>query len=84
MKDLSLSLSPVLVDKRPSELKDLDIRSAFVSIDLNAELSEETLSLMISKLHAVMSPSSLGELGDLIDYVQVSISWVQWQYPKKC
>jgi hypothetical protein len=52
-------------------MEGLDIRSAFVSMDLESMSLDNSLSITLSRLHAVMSPSSVGEFGDLIDYVQV-------------
>lgn len=73
MKNLTLALSPAFLGRQRSDTDNLDTRSAYISIDLQTELLEDSLSLSLSRLHAFMSPSSVGELGDLFDYVQVSI-----------
>ncbi|KAF9012385.1 hypothetical protein BDQ17DRAFT_1496756 [Cyathus striatus] len=56
-------------------------RSAFVTIDfrLSAEESigkgegDNTIQLIVSKMHAVMQPSSIGEVGDFIDHLQAEV-----------
>lgn len=54
-------------------------RSAFVTIDFkitgsndtNAEMLAQTLDLAVTRIHAVMQPSSIGEVGNFIDHLQV-------------
>ncbi|KAF5370617.1 hypothetical protein D9758_002040 [Tetrapyrgos nigripes] len=78
--DLTLSLAP----RRTSEgslMFDRQHRSAFVIIDfkvaskhrgLGANVSD-SLDISIPKVHAVMQPSSIGELGDFVDHLQLEI-----------
>lgn len=77
--DLALSLAPqVNLHTRTSPF-DPDRRSAFVIIDFQInmmtqtifKLPEKRLQIAVSKTHAVMQPSSVGELGDFIDHLQV-------------
>jgi hypothetical protein len=55
-------------------------RSAFVIIDfrvtgstkeLQDSPSSEVIKLQVTKIHAVMQPSSIGEIGDFVDNLQV-------------
>lgn len=80
LSDLSLSLASgtnVLPDFNQRH------RSAFVIIDLRVigstnevghSPTSETLDLKVTKIHAVMQPSSIGEVGDFVDNLQVGSS----------
>ena len=76
LSDLALSLAPRL-SKMQSKTFSRNHRSAFVIIDFKlsgsgSEISsEKALDLSVTKTHAVMQPSSIGEFGDFIDNLQV-------------
>jgi protein CSF1 len=73
---LALSLAPrfYAVLKSESGRFDGNRRSAFVQIDCKAEVDRRTaqrfLRIKASKIHAIMQPSSIGEIGDFIDHLQ--------------
>lgn len=85
--DLALALSHHSTETRPSSGFDRSLRSAYMVLDVKASSfpspsgirPSRILRLQISRMHAVMSPNSIGELGDLVDHVQVweksSVSW---------
>lgn len=58
-------------------------KCAFVIIDFQAGASSrgsegvkgQTLRVSVTKIHAVMQPSSIGEVGDFIDHLQVRWTW---------
>lgn len=77
--DLALSLAPqVNMHTRMSSF-DPDRRSAFVIVDFRVSMATQTnappfdkhLQLTLTKAHSVMQPSSIGELGDFVDHLQV-------------
>lgn len=74
LSDLSLSLASRL---SLSDRADRDRRSAFVRVDFEAHMQRKPntsvphLEVSVAKVHAVMQPSSIGELGDFIDHLQV-------------
>ena len=76
LSDLALSLAPRL-SRVQSKTFSRNHRSAFVIIDFKlsgsgSEISpEKVLDLSVTKTHAVMQPSSIGEFGDFIDNLQV-------------
>jgi hypothetical protein len=56
-------------------------RIAYTVLDLSVDNKavstqggEEHLNIRVSKVHAMMMPAAIGELGDLIDHVQVRLS----------
>jgi len=77
LSDLALSLAPRL-SKVQRKTFSRNHRSAFVIIDFKlsgsgSEVSpEKALDLSVTKTHAVMQPSSIGEFGDFIDDLQVT------------
>ena len=79
LSDLALSLTP-RGNRRQATAFDRDPGSAFVIIDFNVRaiikepLFEKNLQISVSKIHAVMQPSSIGEVGDFIDNLQVIAS----------
>ena len=79
LSDLALSLAP-RGNRRQATAFDRNPGSAFVIIDFNISavnkepLFEKNLQISISKIHAVMQPSSIGEVGDFIDNLQVIAS----------
>lgn len=83
VSDLALSLAPRF-RKSEGTLFNRNQRSAFVTIDFRINGSdldldhEKTLELSVSKMHAVMQPSSIGEFGDFIDNLQVVPSFLYY------
>ncbi|KAG9221064.1 hypothetical protein CCMSSC00406_0005497 [Pleurotus cornucopiae] len=83
LSDLALSLAPrAALDPRHTTLS-RNHRSAFVIVDVaisalsshDAETIKpsEVLKVEVSKIHAVMQPSSIGEVGDFIDHLQAEM-----------
>lgn len=77
LTDLALSLAPRLAGSTVESF-DRGHRSVFVNIDAKVLGGKEkkfpnnqTLELVITKTHAVMQPTSIGEIGDFIDHLQV-------------
>ncbi|KAI0368271.1 hypothetical protein BV20DRAFT_969313 [Pilatotrama ljubarskyi] len=76
LSDLALSLASRLSVSGPS---DKDRRSAFVRLDFETRMEKRPgtsvphLEIFVSKVHAVMQPSSIGELGDFVDHLQVEV-----------
>ena len=76
---LALSLAPrfYAVMKTESGRFDGNRRSAFVQIDCRAEVDHRTaqkfLRIKVYKIHAIMQPSSIGEIGDFIDHLQACL-----------
>ncbi|KAH9839543.1 uncharacterized protein C8Q71DRAFT_517238 [Rhodofomes roseus] len=76
LTDLSLSLA-----SRASSRSALDRghRSAFVTIDFEAKMKgtafsdRHTLEMIATKFHAVMQPTSVGELSDFVDHLQAEV-----------
>lgn len=74
LSDLALSLASQLSIGAPSHR---DRRSAFVRVDFDARMGQKAhtsvphLQVSMTKIHAVMQPSSIGELGDFVDHLQV-------------
>ena len=76
---LALSLAPrfYAVMKSESGRFDENRRSAFVQIDCKAEVDRRTaqkfLRIKVYKIHAIMQPSSIGEIGDFVDRLQACL-----------
>ena len=76
---LALSLAPRSHGVTTSESSRFDgnRRSAFVKIDCKSEVSHRTsgkfLGIKVCKIHAILQPSSIGEIGDFIDHLQVCL-----------
>jgi hypothetical protein len=76
---LALSLAPRFYAVMKSEPGRFDgnRRSAFVQIDCKAEVDHRTaqklLRIKVYKIHAIMQPSSIGEIGDFIDHLQARL-----------
>lgn len=88
--DLSLSLAPLTKLQTPHVLG-RGCRSAFVIIGVRVGINDmnrsrgQVVDLLISKIHAVMQPSSIGQLGDFIDHLQVcplSMGALFWGFPR--
>ena len=79
LSDLALSLAPRVKDKLEPGFN-RNHRSAFVIIDFQVDSGQLAsyeskvgiLRLSVTKIHAVMQPSSIGEIGDFVDHLQVS------------
>lgn len=75
LTDLALSLAP----HSERVLTDSHNRSAFVIIDARAEMvgspkrTTQNLELKVTKIHAVMQASSIGQVGDFVDHLQVCV-----------
>ncbi len=78
LSDLALSLAP-RISSRQRTAFNRNHKSAFVIIDFNFSgsvpdaTSDKVLELSVTKIHAVMQPSSIGEFGDFIDNLQASL-----------
>ncbi|KAH9929533.1 uncharacterized protein BXZ73DRAFT_47994 [Epithele typhae] len=76
LSDLALSLASQASIGTPSHR---DRRSAFVRVDAEASMGKKThsalphLDVKINKIHAVMQPSSIGQLGDFFDHLQAEV-----------
>jgi hypothetical protein len=76
---LALSLAPRFYAAMKSESGRFDEnrRSAFVQIDCKAEVdrrsAQEFLRIKVYKIHAIMQPSSIGEIGDFVDHLQACL-----------
>jgi len=79
LSDLAFSLAPRTAVGRQSGFNRKHC-SAFVIVDFRISAGTETLEasthkvvqVSITKIHAVMQPSSIGEVGDFIDHLQVT------------
>lgn len=77
LSDLALSLAPRVNSGRRTAFN-RNHKSAFVIIDFSFHGSasdtnrDKVLRLSMTKIHAVMQPSSIGEFGDFLDNLQVS------------
>jgi hypothetical protein len=77
---LALSLVPRAYAIAKSKSGKFDGRrcSAFVVIDCKAEVDQRStqkcLRIKVSKIHAVMQPSSIGEIGDFVDHLQACVA----------
>ncbi|KAF8577934.1 hypothetical protein K439DRAFT_1363574, partial [Ramaria rubella] len=79
VSNLALALSHHSLDLRSRSGFDRNLRSAYMVLDVKASSSpvispgsklSQALRCKVGRMHAVMSPNSIGELGDLIDHVQ--------------
>ena len=77
--DLALSLAPRTHSESGMHSFDRINRTAFVSIDFHVgatqspSSSTHTLDITVTKVHAVLQPSSIGQLGDFIDHIQAEL-----------
>ncbi|EPQ57267.1 hypothetical protein GLOTRDRAFT_137631 [Gloeophyllum trabeum ATCC 11539] len=78
LSDLSLSFAPRGSTSMGYSASYRNSRSAFVSIDVKGAyktLAEaRSLQVFVSKIHAVMQPSSIGEVGDFVDHLQAELA----------
>ncbi|KAJ3575090.1 hypothetical protein NP233_g1335 [Leucocoprinus birnbaumii] len=79
LTDLALSLAPRSGGSL-QESFDRGRRSVFVIIDIKVVTGKQkkypfaqSLELVVTKAHAVMHPSSIGEIGDFLDHLQADI-----------
>jgi hypothetical protein len=77
VSDIAFSLAPRTLNDAENISFDRLNRLAFVVVDfqiyagLPSASSDLILDISVTKIHAVMQPSSMGELGDFIDHLQV-------------
>ena len=76
LRNLALSLAPRTGVASHEYGFDVNEKSAFVIIDITTSANDGILKVSVPKIHAVMQPSSISELGDFIDYHQV------WTLPR--
>ena len=79
VQDLALSLAPNTHSKSGLHSFDRIDKTAFVSIDFHVSTNQSTsssahtLDITVTKVHAVMQPSSIGQLGDFLDHIQAEL-----------
>lgn len=79
VQDLALSLAPRTHSDSGMHSFDRINRTAFVSIDFHVSATKlptsfaHALDITVTKVHAVMQPSSIGQLGDFIDHIQAEL-----------
>ncbi|KAJ6586994.1 hypothetical protein DFH09DRAFT_241649 [Mycena vulgaris] len=81
LTDLALSLAPKAAIERRDSAFNRQLRSAFVIIDFEIKGGESgnelavnnVLHIAVTKIHAVMQASSIGEVGDFIDHLQAEL-----------
>ncbi|KAJ7703124.1 hypothetical protein B0H17DRAFT_922585 [Mycena rosella] len=81
LTDLALSLAPKATIERRDSAFNRQLRSAFVIIDFdikggeggNEQTANNNLHIAVTKIHAVMQASSIGEVGDFIDHLQAEL-----------
>ncbi|KAG1839020.1 hypothetical protein DFJ58DRAFT_813100 [Suillus subalutaceus] len=71
--DLALSLAPRAGVVSRETTFNRNHRSAFLIVDLRARGNVHRLEFRIPKIHAVMQPSSIGEIGDFLDHQQAEL-----------
>jgi hypothetical protein len=74
--DLGLSLAPYVASRSRESTPNRNQRSAFVVIDFQTSGAirnshSQVLQIAVTKFHAIMQPSSIGEIGDFVDHMQV-------------
>lgn len=83
LTDLALSFVPKLAhqQKRVSAEFDHSSRVAFVAVDMQANNRQsdrereslDNLNVAVTRFHAVFQPSSVGQLGDYVNFIQVGL-----------
>ncbi|KAH7888759.1 hypothetical protein F5I97DRAFT_2055646 [Phlebopus sp. FC_14] len=73
LRDLALSLAPSTGATTLDHGFNRNQKSAFVILDITLNASGKSMQTSIPKIQAVMQPSSIGELGDFIDYQQAEL-----------
>lgn len=78
--DLAASFTPESIHSRSVSPSERSKRAAFMTLDIKVRggdavdltnMTEKRLDITISRMNAVMHPSSIGELGDFVDHLQV-------------
>ncbi|KAG6332933.1 hypothetical protein ID866_6159 [Astraeus odoratus] len=72
-RDISLSLTSRAATAALEHVFGRNQKSAFVVVDISVTADGNILAVSIPKIHAVMQASSIGELGDFIDYHQAEM-----------
>ncbi|KAA1471307.1 hypothetical protein DENSPDRAFT_799140 [Dentipellis sp. KUC8613] len=75
---LALSLTPRAGAPSARAIFNQNHCSAFVIIDCKVKVGrrrdgDKTLNIVVTKIHAVMQPSSIGEMGDFVDNMQAEV-----------
>ncbi|KAG1742840.1 hypothetical protein EDB19DRAFT_1875202 [Suillus lakei] len=73
LRDLALSLAPRAGVVSRETTFNRHHRSAFLIVDLRARGDAHRLEFRVPKIHAVMQPSSIGEIGDFLDHQQAEL-----------
>ncbi|KAG6372334.1 hypothetical protein JVT61DRAFT_7774 [Boletus reticuloceps] len=73
LRNLALSLAPRTGVVSREYGFDVNEKLAFVVIDITTSANDGVLKVSVPKIHAVMQPSSISELGDFIDYHQAEL-----------
>ncbi|KAG8213869.1 hypothetical protein J3R82DRAFT_10613 [Butyriboletus roseoflavus] len=73
LRNLALSLAPRTSVASHEYGFDVNEKSAFVIIDITTSANDGVLKVSVPKIHAVMQPSSISELGDFVDYHQAEL-----------
>ncbi|KAG6903050.1 hypothetical protein C0995_007483 [Termitomyces sp. Mi166 len=80
LSDMAFSLASRAVARPSNPGFNRKHRSAFVIIDFKIDARNEPVSdsstiiqVLVSKIHAVMQPSSIGEVGDFVDHIQAEM-----------
>ncbi|KAF8210348.1 hypothetical protein K438DRAFT_1959629 [Mycena galopus ATCC 62051] len=80
LTDLALSLAPKAAVEPGNSVFNRHRRSAFVIIDFEVkgedgteEVVNSVLQIAVTKIHAVMQASSIGEVGDFVDHLQAEL-----------
>ncbi|KAJ6593973.1 hypothetical protein B0H19DRAFT_1365929 [Mycena capillaripes] len=80
LTDLALSLAPKAAVESGNSVFNRHRRSAFVIIDFEVkgqdgtkEVPNNVLEVAVTKIHAVMQASSIGEVGDFIDHLRAEL-----------
>jgi hypothetical protein len=87
LTDLALSLAPKAAVEPGNSVFNRHRRSAFVIIDFEVkgedgaeQASNSILQIAVTKIHAIMQASSIGEVGDFIDHLQVKAFCSRYPY----
>ncbi|KAI0035556.1 hypothetical protein K488DRAFT_82999 [Vararia minispora EC-137] len=77
---LGLSLAPRTAVSKKSQPSTRNQRSAFLIVDFTARMTNKAtnenelkeMRFVVERMHGVLQPSSIGELGDFVDHLQAS------------
>ncbi|GLB37483.1 putative fermentation associated protein [Lyophyllum shimeji] len=81
LSDLAFSLAPRAAARPDNPGFNRNHRSAFVIVDFKVDANNQLLDgitstvvqILVTKIHAVMQPSSIAELGDFVDHLQAEM-----------